>query len=186
MQDCERLRRSVAFVIDASGSMIGAMPQILDELERALDLMEPDQKFRVLFFQKNGVVEAPGASLRSATVENRAAAILWARSNLIPQGKSIPLAAMKQAIGDRPDVVFLLASSVTGMGSSGVSAEALLAELEALNPVRASTGRRDVQIQCIQVLDREEEETLQEIARRHSGSNGYRFISRSDLGLKAP
>jgi hypothetical protein len=178
--------RSVVFVIDASGSMIGALPAVIDELERSLSGMEPDQTFRVIFFQRNGLTEPPSGGLRSATAEHRATAIAWARKELIATGRSNPLKAIESALADRPDVIFLLGTRVTGAGEYEISGRQLRERLEAMNPVNSATGRRVVQIQCIQLLDEDPDETLRKIAAAHGGSKAYRFVSRLELGLKSP
>lgn len=178
--------RSATFVIDASGSMIGAFPAVLDELERTLAALNADQRFRVLFFQRNGFVEAPVAGLRAATPARKAEVLAWARRDVIPTGRSSPLSALEAALRDRPDVIFLLGTPVTGSGVYEISGADLRARLEELNPRDGRSGHRGVQIQCIQMLETDDDETLKAIAADHGGPSAFRFLSREDLGLAAP
>ena len=91
-----------------------------------------------------------------------------------------------------PEVIFLLSSNITGSGRYEMNPEALLAALDALNPVDPLTGRRGTDINCVQFLDEDPLEALKLIARRHGGgddarsneADAYRFLNRSELGLK--
>ena len=48
----------------------------------------------------------------------------------------------------------------------------------------AKTGRRRTQINCIQFLDTDPIDTLQEIARIHGGPDGFTILKSADLGLE--
>jgi hypothetical protein len=63
----------------------------------------------------------------------------------------------------------------------------LLAMLDELNPVIDDlTGRRRTQINCIQYREEDPLDTLRLIAEKHGGPNGYKFVSKQELGLEAP
>ncbi|MHC4833777.1 MAG: hypothetical protein ACYTFH_07810, partial [Planctomycetota bacterium] len=83
------------------------------------------------------------------------------------------------------DCIFLLSSNITGAGQFEIDRGDLLATLDRLNPIDSRSGRRRSQIQCIQFLDPDPLDTMREIARRHSGETGYRFLDRDELGLAA-
>jgi len=175
---------SVAYVVDASGSLIGTLPIVLDELSRSLARLGPEQRFAVVFFQKNSSLIAPnGDGLQPATPKAISEIIAWARANVRPAGRSNPLVALETALGWKPDVVFLLATSITGSGDFEISRADLLTRLDAMNPTDAS-GDRTSRIRCIQFLDPDPLDTLRLIAERHGGANGFRFFSREELGLK--
>ncbi|MFZ9915340.1 MAG: hypothetical protein ACO3IB_08420, partial [Phycisphaerales bacterium] len=46
----------VAYVVDASGSMIGSFPSIVDEVERSLSRLEPAQQFTVICLRRDGAL----------------------------------------------------------------------------------------------------------------------------------
>jgi len=178
--------RTIVYVVDASGSMIGSFRTVLDELARSLDALVPAQSFSIIFFQRNLAIDVPPAG-RLVPVSRRstAAAIAWARREVIPAGRSNPVEAMRRALALKPDCIFLLSSNITGAGQFEIDRGDLLATLDRLNPIDSRSGRRRSQIQCIQFLDPDPLDTMREIARRHSGETGYRFLDRDELGLAA-
>ncbi|MBL9147730.1 MAG: hypothetical protein JNM94_03470 [Phycisphaerae bacterium] len=175
---------SVVYVVDASGSLVGTLPIVLDELERSIERLSPAQRFGVVFFQRNAALSPPGSdALRSADPRAVRETMAWAREKVRPSGRSNPLAAIERALAWKPDVVFLLSTSITGSGEFEISQAELLDRLEALNPPDAQ-GVRRTRIHCIQFLDPDPNDTLKAIAKRHAGSEGYRYLSREQLGLK--
>lgn len=179
--------REIVYVIDASGSMIRTLPIVLEELRRSLERLDPVQSFAMLFFQGNRFVRVPGvARLTPARPDEIDRQLAWIRANVIPEGRSNPLAALEEAVGLEPDVVFVLSENITGSGEFEIDAEALLQRLEVINPVDPSTGRRRVTINCIQFLDPDPRDTLRRIAEAHGGPGGYKFLDRAELGLVRP
>ena len=84
-----------------------------------------------------------------------------------------------------PQVIFLLSDSITGSGAYEVDQRPARA-LEDLNPVLDSaTGRRAVQVNCIQFLAEDEDRlgTLRTIAERHGGEGGYKVYDRAAMGV---
>jgi len=176
--------RTIVYVVDASGSMIGSFRTVLDELARSLDALVPAQSFAIIFFQRNLAIDVPPAGrLVSVSRRSTSAAIGWARREVIPAGRSNPVEALRRALALKPDCIFLLSSNITGAGQFEVDRSDLLAALDRMNPIDSGTGRRRSQIQCIQFLDPDPLDTMREIARRHSGEEGYRFLDRDELGL---
>jgi hypothetical protein len=174
---------SIVYVVDASGSMIGTLPVVLDELERSLGRLGPTQRCALLFFQRNRPVAPSDLRLLPAGPETTRTLMEWARRTIRPAGRSNPLAALEQALALRPEVVFLLSTAITGSGEFDMSREEILAALDRLNPIDPATGRRPTRIQCVQFLDPDPTGTLEAIAARHGGADGFRFLSREALGL---
>ncbi|MCH2161886.1 MAG: hypothetical protein MK085_08445 [Phycisphaerales bacterium] len=175
--------RRVVFVVDASGSMIGAFSSVLSQLEDTLLALDPRQAYGILLFQRSDWIETPPPG-RLQPAEHRAVgtSIAWIRSNVIPEGRSNPTAALRRAFALDPDVIFLVSTDITGSGEFEINTTELLAELDALNP-RDRHGHRPVGIRCIQLLDPDPLETLKTIAGEHGGPEGYAFIDRSRIGL---
>lgn len=172
----------VVYVVDASGSMIGALPVVIEELARSLRSMTPQQEFAIIFFQRNEAVPVPPrGQLTPARPAEQARAIGWIRENVLPRGRSNPLTAMEAALRLRPDVVFLLSNTITGSGEFEINRDQLLNLLDELNPVDRLTGRRRTQIKCIQFLEEDPLQTLRLIAEAHGGPDGFRFIPRKEL-----
>jgi hypothetical protein len=179
----------VAYVVDASGSMVGSFPAIVDEVERSLARLEPSQQFTVICFRKDGAVAPRGSTeLRPASRDERAAAVRWLREEIVPAGRSNPLEAIALALSSGADCVFLLSSARTGPGSHDLDRASTLALLDRLNPRREAPRGRDggprrASIQCIQFLEEDPGGTLEAIAAEHFGEGGYRFIPRSATTL---
>jgi hypothetical protein len=177
--------RSVVYVIDASGSMLGAFPIVIDELARSLENLTPQQEFAVMFFQQNrALVVPPPNRLVPGTSSNLRKVLAWIDENVIPVGRSNPLEALERALRLDPDVIFLLSENITGSGEFEIDQADLLQLLDELNPVDRDLGRRRTQINCIQFLDPDPLDTLRKIAREHGGPDGYKFLDRAELGLK--
>lgn len=174
---------SVVYVVDASGSLVGTLPILLDELERSLGRLAATQRFSIVFFQRNAAIALPpDGRLRSATPESVREAMAWARRSVRPSGRSNPVVAMATALALRPDAIFLLSADITGSGEFEIAREDLLAALDRLNPADGA-GLRRTRIQCVEVLDPDPAETLKAIAERHGGAAGFRYLSREELGL---
>ena len=178
--------RHIVYLIDASGSMIPTLDVVVDELARSLEALSDRQTFAILFFQDGKVLAAPpGDRLAPATAAARNKALTWTDKNVIPQGRSDPVAAFEQALALRPDVIFLLSENITGSGEFEIDQADLLSRLDGLNPADR-TGHRPARINCVQFLSPDPLETLRRIAERHGGPGGYRFLEPAELGLVAP
>lgn len=176
----------VAYVIDASGSMIGSFPAMIDEVERSLMRLEPTQSFSVVCFRKDGALAFGGdAALRPASKAARVAAVRWLRETVVPAGRSSPLQALAMALATGANCVFLLSTTVTGPSSHELDRASMLALLDRINPRDGDGGPRRATIQCIQFLEPDPGQTLQAIAAEHFGEGGYRFIPRSATSLDA-
>ena len=179
--------RRIVYVIDASGSMIRSLRIVLEELARSLDGLSPRQEFSVIFFLANeGVTVPPTNRLIPATEQEKLRVLSWIDDNVIPAGRSNPMAAIEQALRFKPDVIFLLSENITGSGEFEIDQADLLALLDKLNPIDPATGRRVTQINCIQFLDPDPLDTLRKIALAHGGDRGYKFLDRAELGLRRP
>jgi len=174
---------SIVYVVDASGSMIGTLPVVLEELERSLRRLTAAQRFAVIFFQRNRTIEPQEFALQQATSASIGATMRWARSAVRPAGRSNPLTALDRALDLRPEVIFVLSTNITGSGEFEMTQDELLGRLDNLNPRDGVTQRRNTRIQCVQFLDPDPLDTLRTIAERHGGLDGFRFLSREALGL---
>jgi hypothetical protein len=170
--------RRLAYVVDASGSLIDTLPFVIRELKRSVSELSPKQQFTVIFFQRDQAIEVPPRGLKKANPETKKAVADWISlqsGNIIPRGKSNPIQALKLAMGYRPDLVFVLSDNITGSGRYEVDKEHLLEMLQTLN----KQGR--TKINTIQFLYEDELGTLKEISEQHGGI--HKFVSRADLGL---
>jgi hypothetical protein len=157
---------------------------VIDELTRSLSNLSPRQSFGVVFFKGNQAIEVPPAGkLTPATDEERARVIKWINENVVPAEGTNPIVGIQKALALKPDVIFLLSQNITGYGQFEVDQKDLLDLLDQLNPINPQTRRRTTQINCIQFIDEDPLGTMPLIAQLHGGANGYRFMSRAELGL---
>ncbi len=179
----------IVYVIDASGSLTPYLQIVLEEMFRSLRQLDDRQQFAIIFFQRDQALPVPPRGrLQKATGSAVDRAIDWINTgaNVVPGDSSNPLAALEMAFDLHPQVIFLLSDSITGSGAYEVDRGQLLAQLEDMNPViESSTGRRKVQVNCIQFLAEEEDRlgTLRTIAERHGGEGGYKVYDRAAMGL---
>ncbi|MFG0328949.1 MAG: hypothetical protein ACF8PN_03530 [Phycisphaerales bacterium] len=193
--------RNIVYIVDASGSMIAYLPIVIDELVRSIDQLADTQRFAVIFFQRNDaiLVPAPGQPqdaaarrrarprLMPATEQNKLHVFEWIdldQKNIRAVGKSNPLEALKLAldqIDPAPDVVFILSTNITGVGEFEVDQGELFSMIQRMN--RGSRGEPRTLIKTIQFIYDDPLDTLRLIAERNGGADGYRFLSREELGL---
>lgn len=193
--------RHIVYVVDASGSMLTYLPVIVDELTRSIDRLQAVQSFRVIFFQANEAIVVPGPDdgdepvrrrggaleLLPATERNKLFVLDWMdldAGNIRARGKSNPLTAIRLAldgVNPKPDVVFMLSTDITGVGEYEIDQQELLQMISRFN--RDRRGNPKALIKTIQFIYEDPLETLRLIAEAHGGPDGYRFLSREQLGL---
>ncbi|MGQ0628028.1 MAG: hypothetical protein ACT4PL_08005 [Phycisphaerales bacterium] len=183
--------RSVVYVVDCSGPMVSTLPQVLAELRRSIDLLEPTQKFNVILFGDDGQSGGPyaqfDARLLDASPRNLGRLSEWLKA-ASPRGRSNPLDGLRAALALKPQAVFLLSRSIERSAGNawGAGTKATLAELESLNP-RGRDGARRTVIKTIQFLEDDPTGTMQLIAGGHGGGGGsrgsgaYRVLRREEL-----
>lgn len=180
--------RIIVYVVDASGSMVGSLPAVLNYLERSVSRLSRTQRFQVIFYGRSPHQAAPHPGdaddgthwrLIRATPDHIRQVLAWCR-RIVPGGRSNPVPALRLVFAlpepERPDAVFLLSNVVTGAGEWETDKGSLLAEIDALNPVRPETGRRRTVIKTLQFLEDDPEGILRAIGEAHGGADGYKFI----------
>lgn len=180
----------IVYVVDASGSTLSTFPVVRETLRRSIGRLARTQRFQVMFFGPRGFTAAPHPSdgsagertvrLIRATPENIAAVSEWA-GRVVPAGRSNPLPALETALSLKPDAVFLLGTTITGLGQWEMSLDGLMARLDELNPAGGPAGRRRCVIKTVQFVEEDPDEVLKRIAQVHGGTNGYKFISRQEI-----
>ena len=133
--------QNIVYVVDASGSLIDTLPYVLAELRRSILRLSQEQRFTVLFFQGNSVLQIPPAGLRQATIVNQQRAVQWVdpdAGHLFAKGKSNPLPALKQALSYEPDLLFLLTDNLAAQQSGMADDQTLLREIATANTVQTA------------------------------------------------
>src|SRR2546423_579417 len=124
--------KTVAYVCDASGSMMGLRFDLLKiELKKAVEVLQPNQSFNILFFQRQGAnVFSPGLVVANPNNKQRAYQFL---EQVELASNSNPIPALKTVFGQKPQLVYLLTDGDFEGVSSDVTNEMVLQELRKLN-----------------------------------------------------
>jgi hypothetical protein len=168
--------RKLAFIIDASGSLVDTFPYVIEELKKSIQQLSARQSFTVIFFQGNSAIEVPPAGLKRATPENKQAVVQWLDARRVtPQGGSSPVKAIRLALEYKPDLMYMLSDNITGAGRGRyeIDQQQLIGQIEDAN----TSGTK---INTIQFLYEDPLEefglpgTLKLIADRSGGH--YKFV----------
>ena len=174
------LASSVVYVVDASAPMVSTLPWVLGEVERSVAGLLPTQRFNVVLFgergqggQGGGAARVFSAGLVDTTSRQRAKLAEYLRG-AEAAGRSTPIVGLREAMRMKPRVVFVLARAIarTQGAQWDQGNEAIMSELEALNPVDPATGRRATVIKVIQFLDADPTGLLPRIAAVHGEPAG--------------
>ena len=174
--------RRIVFILDASGSMLGAYPTAVQEVINSISRLSEEQQFAVVAFQGGEAFLAQEMPLRRAgpTFGQQGIESLknWMLDEVTPSQNSDARKAIRVALALRPDTIVIVSAGLLGIVDKPADRDALLADLDALNPRDARTGRRKVQIGCIHLMEAEPLGALEAIAREHGGPGSYRFVRR--------
>lgn len=173
--------RRIAFVLDASGSMVGSFPAVAAQCQRAIESLGPGGEFVVVVFQGGSCRIAADGKLQPASAEAAKRTAEWLISEIRPGGTSDPRPALEKALAFHPDTLFLLANGAAAGRSFGIGRAALLESVDKSNAPDRFTGERDCIVNCIECFEQDREGALEALAAAHSGT--YRFTSRAEMGL---
>lgn len=178
----QTLANRIVYLLDASGSMIGAYPTAVQEVINSITRLSEEQQFAVVAFQGGEAFLAQDAQLRRAgpTLGQQGIESLksWLLDEITPGKNSDARSALRVAIALRPDTIVIVSAGLMGAADQQTDRETLLADLNALNPRDAQSGRRKTQIACIHLMEAEPLGALEAIAREHGGPSAYRFVRR--------
>jgi hypothetical protein len=151
------------YVVDSSGSMIdeARLMRATIELRRSVLALQPPQQFEVIFYNHESNPMPGGPKPRSADLQSKNLLLSWLRL-IEPDGGTDPRVAMRQALGLKPDAVFLL--------SDGEFPDGTVNEIARLN-------RRRVPIHCIDLTGGLSGDHLKRIAAASGGKYAARPAS---------
>lgn len=188
--------RDIAFIVDASGSMVDVLPFVINELKRVVNELKPAQNITIIFFSGEGVYEVPGGGkikgLRACTPKFKEDIRNWVslenyRYETGGRGSQHVQSAVVRALGYKPQLVFLLSDNLTGGGQGATQHEIFQNDL--MKAVReANDHRPPAKFNTIQFLYEDPlvraglKGSLQLIADDSGGQ--YKFIGARDLNLK--
>lgn len=177
-------RRRVAFVVDAGGRSISAMPAMRAVLAQRLGALAADQEFTLVVARGSGPEAAPGLPAR-ATRETVAAALRWFAEHAAPSGTADMGAALARAWdGFEPDAACVVTRGTAAVRRTAARSPTatLLSTADRVNPQDAD-GRRRATFLCIELVEASPDGAMRTLAERHGGARSYMLIDRTALGL---
>lgn len=188
--------RDIAFIVDASGSMVDVLPLVVNELKDVVNELESKQRITIIMFSGAGVYEVPGGGgvkgLRACTPRFKEHIREWVSLENFKfktggRGGQNVQAAIARGLSYRPQLVFLLSDNLTGGGQGATQHEIFQDDLmEAIR--RANDHNPPAKFNTIQFHYEDPlvraglKGTLQLIADETGGN--YKFIGARDLNLK--
>ncbi len=176
--------RRIAYVIDASGSLLDAMPFVINEIKRSVSELSDQQTFTVVFFQGDDVIEVPPKGMKKATSDLKQQVIKWvdmASGNIVPRGSSNPVKAITRALRYKPQLVFLLSDNITGRGQYEMNQKRLLDEIKKANT--AHTKINTIQFLYPDLLTAVGLKPTMELISDSTGGI-YKFVDGRELGIQ--
>jgi hypothetical protein len=170
------------FVVDCSPSMArdGAFEFAKNEILRSLAMLQPKQRFSILFFGKEIVpIQFPGrepeAYMLPASPENLDKTVQWIRRASIQKEGRHPADAVRQALSMQPDGIFLLFDGDTKV-------ETWIEMIKDSNRTDEwfGTAEVNVPIHVVHFFRDEFSATMKQLAEENHGT--YRFIPKPSKG----
>jgi hypothetical protein len=176
--------RRLAYLIDASGSLIDTLDFVILELKRSITELSDKQQFTVIFFQGEEAIEVPPRGLKKASPEIKRQVITWIdrdAGNITPMGLSNPVKALQLALKYQPQLLFILSDNITGQGRYEVDQRRLLAEIESAN--KQGTKINTIQFLYPDPLTRVGMKGTLELISERSGGE-FKYLDAGELGIQ--
>lgn len=171
--------KRIAFVCDASGSMLNMFDSLRLELRKSVSSLIPIQSFNVVFFRDEGLQAADLRMLLIATPENKRKTFEFL-DTMSPHGQTNPIPALEAVAKMQPELVYLLTDGdFSGPGNAAVVeyCQKTFGARTKINTI--AFGSRELKDNP---TDQEYVKVLQQIAKNSGGK--FKFVTDDDLGQK--
>lgn len=176
--------KKLAYIIDASGSLLDSMPFVINEIKRSVSELSDKQSFTIIFFQGEEVIEVPPFGLKKATSDIKQKIINWIDTDsghVTPRGSTNPIKAISRALSYKPDLVFLLSDNITGRSQYEMNQTRLLGEIRKANT--SHTKINTIQFLYPDPLMKVGLKPTMEMISDESGGI-YKFVDGRELGVQ--
>ena len=176
--------KRVAFLIDASGSLIDTMPFVIEELKSYIRKLQGPQSFTIIFFGRNTVLESPPRGLQPATGEYKDRTIDWLETNKdkVLGLKGEPIEAIKNAISYNPQLIYILSDNITGEKQYAIRQEQLINEIKRLMKGKKILFNTIQFVHDDPLVSQGKERTLERIANEFGGM--FKFLPGEELNIE--
>jgi hypothetical protein len=174
--------KNIVFVIDASGTMVDTLPFVVDELKTTIRDLSEKQRFAVVFTRDLSAQGIRPDPMQQASSNAKSRVLGWLEEHKyrFALGNDDVVGAIRKALQNKPDLIFLLSDDITGVGEYSVDQRKLLEEIDRANVKR--TKINTIQFLYPDPLERiGGKGTLQIIAENTGGV--YTFLDAKSLGL---
>jgi len=164
--------KKIAFVCDASGSMLNKFSTLRRELSNTVQGLRAIQSFSIVFFQEQTFKALDENTLVMATPENKLKATTFLEDKIVPRGETNPIPGLEVAFKQKPELVYILTDG-DFPDNAGV-----------LKRIRELNRDKKVKINTIAFVGEGDTDTdfmklLKQIADENGGT--YKFVKESDL-----
>lgn len=162
----------IVFLVDASGSLVDSLPQMLVWLNQALQTVEQDEQFAVYFFKSDNPIAIKPAGLQTPSrqlLAKIAQDVLNADSvPVFPSGRSNPTHAIAKALSHEPTDIYLLSDDAFAFHQGDTTSK------DALDLVKKALGDKDVRVHGVQFFYRSDQSILETLANEYDGT--FEFV----------
>jgi hypothetical protein len=162
----------IVFLVDASGSLVDSLPQMLVWLNEALQTIEEDERFAIYFFKNGEPIAIKPEGLQSPTrdVLNRIGEEWLSpdRVPFLPSGRSNPTEAIAKALTLEPTDIYLLSDDAFAMKQGDTTGS------EALALVKQALGDSTARVHGVQFFYRSDDSVLETLANQTKGT--FEFV----------
>lgn len=164
--------KKIAFVCDASGSMLNKFSTLRRELSNTVQGLRVIQSFNIVFFQEQSANALDANQLLMATPENKLKATNYLEDKVTPRGETNPIPGIEIAFRQKPELIYLLTD---GDFPDNAAVLARIRELNKDHKIKVNTiafvGEADTDTDFMKLL--------KQIADENGGV--YKFVKESDL-----
>ena len=162
----------VAYVCDASGSMLNKFPALKQELKKAIDVLRPIQAFSIVFFSDpDRKPQSLADNLLMATPDKKRDAYKFLDS-VSTSGSTDPIPGLELAFRQKPQLIYLLTDGDFPDNKA------------VLDRIRNLNREKTVKINTIVFVDASNaEKTIIDLMKQIAAENGgvFRMVSQNDL-----
>ncbi|MBX2850440.1 MAG: hypothetical protein KTR15_01695 [Phycisphaeraceae bacterium] len=163
----------IVFLVDASGSLVDSLPQMLVWLNRAVQTIESDERFAIYFFKSGEPIGIKPEGMVTPTREvlNRINADWLSADRLpvFPSGRSNPTQAIAKALALEPTDIYFLSDDAFAFAQGDSTPQ------HAMGLVKAALGESDARVHGVQFFYRSDSSVLETLANETKGGT-FEFV----------
>lgn len=162
----------IVFLVDASGSLVDSLPQMLVWLNRAVQTIESDERFAIYFFKSGEPISIkPEGMIAPKREVLKQIGKDWLSADslpVFPSGRSNPTRAIAKALALNPTDIYFLSDDAFALTQGDSTAQ------QAMELVKAALGESDARVHGVQFFYRNDDSLLETLANETKGT--FEFV----------